>query len=115
MRHCIFTAIMSLGIPLASFNPELAYPIFLLVFLLTGISRSFNFVPDFIVNIYFDAEDVDKDSMRVWVGLTGIGDVVALIAMHILLHWFDWGWKSCMYLSIVAFIAVALAFYYSTE
>ena len=90
-----------------------AYIVFLVAVLLSSFSRTFNFVPDLICNIYFDADKKDKNIMRIWVGFIGYGDVIALISMSILLYCFEWDWKYCLGVAIAVFFLSSLLFYLS--
>ena len=102
-------------VPFAAKLPLYAFLILFWVFLITGFNRAFNFIPEFVLNQYFDAVDKDKESIRFWFGLNGYGDTIAILSMHVLLKSFNWDWKVCFVIVIVTFYATSLLFYYSTE
>ena len=102
-------------VPFCHLFHSYAYIVFLMAVLLSSFSRTFNFVPDLICNIYFDADKKDKNMMRIWVGFIGYGDVIALISMSILLYYFEWNWKYCLGLAIAVFFLSSLLFYLSVD
>lgn len=97
-------------IPLAPRFQPYTYMILVAIFLVSGFCRGFNFIPQFIVNQYFDADGPDATKMRIWISITGYGDVIAILSMHLFLNVFHWNWKICLWIAIATYLLISILF-----
>ena len=81
----------------------------------SGYSRSYNFVPFLVVHQYFDAVEEDKNKMKLWLAAGGFGDVIALIGTTIFINNFNWDWKTTFYITLGLFLFFSLLMYVTTE
>ena len=75
-----------MAIPFTPLLGSYAYFALVILFLFSGIGRAFNFIPQFVVNQYFDADGRDMGKMRIWLSFATYGDIIAILSMHLFLN-----------------------------
>ena len=79
-------------VPLCHYMPSVTEIVLMLVFLIAGASRAYNFVPFLIANQYFDGKGEDKGKLQAWQTVVDLGDVLALVFMSLFLYTFKLSW-----------------------
>ena len=113
--HSTSVAIIMLMIPFTPLLGSYAYVAIVILFLLSGIGRAFNFIPQFVVNQYFEADGRDLGKMRIWISFSGYGDIIAILSMHLFLNSFHWNWKVCLWVAAATFLLLSIAFIISID
>ena len=113
--HSTLIVILMLLIPFTPQFQPYTYIALAMIFLISGFSRAFNFIPQFFAHQYFEADGADQIKMRVWLSLASYGDVIAILFMHLFLNYFHWNWKICLWVAIGTFCLLSVIFSCSVD